>query len=60
MAVTFSPIVLSSKPVEDAMIPFPMPLIPPPDTSTYFMAAVGAKPGFCQAGRREVGNSHEM
>ena len=39
MAVTLSPMVLSSKPVEDAMIPFPMPLMPPPETSTYFIVS---------------------
>jgi hypothetical protein len=37
---TFNPIVLSSRPVDEAITPFPMPLMTPPDTRTYFMIAV--------------------
>ena len=37
IAVTLTPSVLRSKPVEDAMIPFPIPLMPPPVTRTYFI-----------------------
>ena len=36
---TFKPIVFSSRPVDDAITPFPMPLMTPPDTRTYFMMA---------------------
>jgi hypothetical protein len=37
---TFKPIVLSSRPVEEAITPFPMPLMTPPETRTYFMMAI--------------------
>ena len=55
MAVTFSPIVLSSKPVEEAMIPLPMPLMLPPETSTYFIAISLCPP--MEGGREEVEGS---
>ena len=38
---TFNPIVLSSSPVDEAITPFPMPLMTPPETRTYFMMAIG-------------------
>lgn len=37
---TFSPMVFNSRPVEEAITPFPMPLMTPPDTRTYFMMVV--------------------
>ena len=40
MAVTRSPRVFKSNPVEEAMTPFPMPLMTPPETRTYFIVAV--------------------
>jgi hypothetical protein len=38
---TFNPIVLSSRPVDEAITPFPMPLMTPPETRTYFMMTIG-------------------
>lgn len=37
MAVTLSPRVFNKRPVEDAVIPLPIPEMTPPDTSMYFM-----------------------
>ena len=34
---TFNPIVFSKRPVEEAITPFPIPEMTPPDTSTYFI-----------------------
>jgi hypothetical protein len=37
VALIFKPNVFNNKPVDEAMIPFPTPLITPPDTRTYFI-----------------------
>ena len=51
--------VFKSSPVEEAMTPFPMPLMTPPETRTYFMIADRAEKemqvavaGCCQAGKK--------
>ncbi len=38
IAVTFRPILFRSKPVDEAVIPLPIPEMTPPDTRTYLMA----------------------
>jgi hypothetical protein len=57
MAVTRNPRVFSNNPVEEAITPFPMPLMTPPETRTYFIVVglYSSLKGEGQSGRMKEG-----